>query len=288
MSSWSWAPLEEFPGFPRVLQTLLQFLTSRVYYARQRDKDSADQSTKWTDNHQKVTNRSNLPLRARRNRIQEQNGEELNHPLDELRAAFEALLHIPLAVINVPDVGVQEDQMVEIEVVLAAGRGRGWPRGRGRPQVRGAPRREANEQLDIVNPAVENRRGRRELPRWHQDRATVPRQGAAVEGGPMGNPDALLNDRDVAGTRRQRVALPYPHLESKNSADEDIIVRIERFFEVENANFLQRRANVMAKLAQLQQLEQLEPAQQLEEINEDLPVVDVLQFLENNTFENQA
>ncbi|KZS09553.1 Uncharacterized protein APZ42_026210 [Daphnia magna] len=81
--------------------------------------------------------------------FQEQNAEEFNRPLDEVHAAFEALLHNPHAVINTPDVGVQEDQMVEIEVVLAAenqleiaafedpvanvstGRGRGRPRGRG-------------------------------------------------------------------------------------------------------------------------------------------------------------
>ncbi|KZS21219.1 Uncharacterized protein APZ42_011897, partial [Daphnia magna] len=30
VSSWSWAPLEEFPGFPRGLQTLLQLLCDNI------------------------------------------------------------------------------------------------------------------------------------------------------------------------------------------------------------------------------------------------------------------
>ncbi|KAK4027856.1 hypothetical protein OUZ56_016997 [Daphnia magna] len=55
----------------------------------------------------------------------------------------------------------------------------------------------------------------------------------------MGNPDALLNDRDGAGRRQ----LVDSHKESEDSVDEDNNVKIERFFEVQNANFLQRKAN---------------------------------------------
>lgn len=85
--------------------------------------------------------------------FEERNAEELNRLLHEVRAAFEALLDVPQADLHVPDVGVQADQIVEIEVILenrveiaavedpvagvVRGRGRGRPREKGRAALSG-------------------------------------------------------------------------------------------------------------------------------------------------------
>lgn len=53
--------------------------------------------------------------------------------------------------------------------------------------------------MTIVNPAAEKRRGRRGRPRGHQGTAPAPRQGAAVDGGSISNPAAVLNESGGAG-----------------------------------------------------------------------------------------
>ncbi|KZS20264.1 Uncharacterized protein APZ42_013103 [Daphnia magna] len=45
--------------------------------------------------------------------FQEQNGEELNRPLDEVRAAFKALLYVPHAVINAPVPQMSASKMIK-------------------------------------------------------------------------------------------------------------------------------------------------------------------------------
>ncbi|KAK4009323.1 hypothetical protein OUZ56_018440 [Daphnia magna] len=211
--------------------------------------------------------------------FREQNAEELNRPFDEVQDEI-VEIEVVLAAENRLEIAAVEDPGAPV----ARGRGRGRPHGRRRPQVRGAPRREANEQIAVVDPPAVNRRGRRGRPRGHQGRAPAPRQGALVEVGPIGNPAALLNERGGAGRGRRyvrRVAPADPHLESEDSQDEDNAVRMERFFEAQNANFLQRRANVMARLLQLRQEREIGAAQQIEEINEELLVADVLQHQRN-------
>ncbi|KAI9557179.1 hypothetical protein GHT06_016987 [Daphnia sinensis] len=222
----------------------------------------------------------------------EHNAEELIRPLDEVRAAFEALLHVPQVVVEAPDAGVPADELVEIEVILGAenqmeiaavvdpvaavARGRG--RGRPPEQIR-----DGNDQLAVVDPVADNRR-ERGRPRGRPARARQAVEGAVLEGAVIVDPGAVRNERRGAerGRRYTRHIAPVdPNLEAEDSTEEDGDNRVQRFFVAQQANFLNRRANVMARFHEQRQLRQLEVVQQLGELDEDLPLADVVQQQEN-------